>query len=57
MIDENIKRYCEVVEKINVVHKELDVEIANFYDGGHSFEECYSHLIEELVCRRSLKHC
>jgi hypothetical protein len=49
MIDENIKRFCQIVENINDLNKKLDKERENFYDGGYSFEECNSVLIEGLV--------
>lgn len=49
MIDENIKRFCEVILEINTINKELDKEKSNFYYGGYSFEECNSTKIKELV--------
>lgn len=49
MIDNNIKRFCWLVSEINTINKYLDKERYNFYDGGHSFEECYENDIEELV--------
>jgi hypothetical protein len=49
MIDENIKRFCQIVENINDLNKKLDKERESFYDGGYSFEECNSVLIEDLV--------
>ena len=49
MIDENIKRFCEVILEINTINKGLDEERADFYDGGYSFEECNSTKIKELV--------
>ena len=49
MIDENIKRFCEVILEINTINKELDKEKADFYYGGYSFEECNSNKINELV--------
>jgi hypothetical protein len=49
MIDKNIKRFCQVIEAITETNKLLDKERANFYDGGHSFEECNKSEIEQLV--------
>lgn len=49
MIDKNIKRFCELILEINTINKELDKERADFYDGGHSFEECNEYKIKELV--------
>lgn len=48
MIDKNIKRFCELILEINSTNKELDIERGNFYDGGHSFEECYDYKIKNL---------
>jgi hypothetical protein len=49
MIDQNIKRFCEIVAEINELNKYLTQEIEKFYDGGHTFEECYSTDIKKLV--------
>lgn len=49
MIDNNIKRFCELQGMIAKINEDLDRERENFYDGGHSFEECNSHTIQELV--------
>ena len=49
MIDENIKRFCEVILEINTINKELDEERNNFYYGGYTFEECNATKIKELV--------
>lgn len=49
MIDPNIKRFCELICQINALNEFLDREKESFYDGGHSFEECYSSQIDELV--------
>lgn len=48
MIDTNIKEFCRVITRINELNEFLDKERESFYDGGHSFEECYSNLINEL---------
>ncbi len=49
MIDKNIKRFCEVILEINSINNQLDKERVDFYDGGYSFEECNSTIINELV--------
>jgi len=49
MIDEKIKRFCQVVVDINEMNKELDDEKRSFYDGGMSFEECNRYKIDEIV--------
>ena len=49
MIDKNIKRFCELVLKINEMNCQLDKEASDFYDGGYSFEECNKSQIEELT--------
>lgn len=49
MIDTNIKEFCRIVQRINELNQFLDEERESFYDGGHSFEECYSTQINELV--------
>lgn len=47
-MDKDIKRFCELINEINSINKQLDKERANFYDGGYSFEECNKYTIEEL---------
>jgi len=49
MIDQNIKRFCELVAEINLANEALVKASANFYHGGYSFEECNSYTIEELT--------
>ena len=49
MIDKNIKRFCELILKINTINKELDKERVEFYHGGYSFEKCNEYKIDELV--------
>lgn len=49
MIDKNIKRFCELVPQINKMNRDLDKARDNFYDGGYSFEDCYEHVIKDLV--------
>lgn len=48
MIDKNISRFCELVIEINTLSKILQKNNSNFYDGGHSFEECFEHDIKEI---------
>lgn len=50
MADKNIKRFCELVVEINRLNEKIQIEKANFYDGGHSFEECFSEPGELKVC-------
>lgn len=47
-MDKDIKRFCELINEINSINKQLDKERANFYYGGYSFEECNKYTIEEL---------
>ncbi len=49
MIDNNIKRFCEVISEINSLNRELSKERDNFYDGGYSFEECHERQLKDLV--------
>lgn len=48
MIDTDIKKFCRIVQRINELNQFLDEERESFYDGRHSFEECYSTQIAEL---------
>lgn len=48
MEPDKINRFCRLVTKINELNDYLQKESANFYDGGHSFEEVYSSDLEEL---------
>lgn len=47
-IAKNINRYCELVDEINSLNKNLKKERDDFYDGGHSFEDCYKSDLENL---------
>lgn len=49
MIDNKIKRFCELILEINTINKELDEERINFYYGGYTFEECNQTKINQLV--------
>jgi hypothetical protein len=49
MIDVDIKEFCRLIQRINELNEFLDKEKESFYDGGYSFEECYSTQINELV--------
>jgi len=49
MLDNNVSRFCELVLEINERNNKLKKERYNFYDGGHSFEDCYSSDIKELA--------
>ena len=49
MIDNNIKRFCELVSEIKELNDYLYTERFYFYDGEFSFEECFSYDIEKLV--------
>lgn len=42
-----VSRFCELVSLINELNAKLQREYAAFYDGGHSFEECYATDIAE----------
>jgi len=49
MIDENIKRFCNVVRDINEINDQLDSDRSAFYDGGTPFEKVYEAEIQELT--------
>lgn len=49
MIDNNIKRFAQLISEINDINKELDNERCDFYDGGTPFEICNEYKINELV--------
>jgi hypothetical protein len=49
MINQKIKRFCELISHINIINARLDKERAEYYDGGYSFEELNAHTIKELV--------
>ena len=44
----NIIKFCELVDFINTKNAYLQKEKESFYNGGHSFEECYSEDIKIL---------
>lgn len=45
----DIKRFCEIQNRINELHGILTKKHHQFYNGGYSFEECNSSIFEELV--------
>ncbi len=47
--NDDIKRFCEIQNRINELHGILTKEYNQFYDGGYSFEECNYSIFEELV--------
>lgn len=48
MIDNNIKRFCELIFEIHSLNKSIQKQKFNFYDGGHSFEECNEYDLDRL---------
>ena len=48
MTSEEIKEFCHLVIRINEVNCELDKDREDFYYGGHSFEQVFSHRFEFL---------
>lgn len=49
MLDKNVARFCELVLEINELNKKLEKEKADFYYGGHEFEDVYSLDVKELA--------
>jgi hypothetical protein len=49
MIDENINRFCKIVNEVNELNLELETQKNNFYSGGYSFEEVYESEINKLI--------
>lgn len=49
MIDDNVTRFCELISNINSINSKLKTEKQNFYDGGHTFEDCYKDDIDQLI--------
>lgn len=47
-MNKNIKRFCQVVNYLNMLHTDLDKKLDDFYDGGKSFEEVYQLEIKEV---------
>ena len=56
MIDLKIKRFCELIGEISALNQRIDYERAIFYNGGHSFEECFESEFNELYkCQDELR--
>lgn len=49
IVDKDISRFCELIVDVNALNGKLQKAQANFYDGGHSFSECNSVDIKELI--------
>lgn len=48
MENKEIKRFYILIGEIKEINEQLDNERSDFYDGGHSFEDCNRFLFEEL---------